>query len=121
MIEVLGTFNKFPALRRLPALLKKHQRVAKKLRPVKAWELEEKALRQQMHGLLLEAGIPAGEGVTCAGYDVDRQTKRGNSYISRDLLLAAGVAPELIDACVDRYASADFVLVSPVKGAAVAA
>ena len=52
--------------------------------------IDEKAVRAQIYALLVSAGIPKGDGVTCAGYDVLRRGKKGNTTINADKLTANG-------------------------------
>lgn len=115
-----NTYRLRAGLEALPVLVKKQRRLERKLAPLEPLAKAEKELRDAIDALLVAAGLESGQGVTCAGYDVVHRSRQGNQYISRDLLLAAGVDVAVIDACVDRYKAALFATVKPMKGSLLA-
>lgn len=117
----MKTFEYYPGLSALPPLVRKQRRLEKQLAPLAQLEKDEKAVRERIDALLKAEGLGNGEGVECLGYDVVHHEHKGNSFISRELLLAAGVPAETIDKCIDRYKPKVFATVNPAKGAKVRA
>ena len=112
-----NTYVRFPALcEDLPGLVEEQRRLEKKIAAIGKAPEEEKAVRDRIDALLVAAGLQHGEGVTCLGYDVVHRTRAGNSYLSVELLVAAGVTVETITACTDRYKPSMTASVEPMKG-----
>lgn len=132
-------FERYPAMASLPTLVRKQRRLEKRLAPLDQAEKDEKAVRASIDALLIAEGFAKGEGVTCLGYDVVHREREGNQFISRDLLIAAGMFSRekllaagvdvavldacldvaIIDACVDRHKKSEYATVNPTKGASV--
>ncbi len=113
---VMGTWNAYPALADLPALVRKQRTLEGKLVPLKALEEDEKAVRAQIDALLVAAGVDL---VTCAGYDVTHHHRDGRRWINGDLLAAAGVADETITLATVTGDPWSYATVKPSKGAKV--
>lgn len=77
----------------LPALVRKQRRLEKQIVLLVPLSEEEKALRKEIDALLITAGITtSGEGVTCLGYDVLHNARKGQSSLNADKILAFLVA-----------------------------
>lgn len=116
----LTPYEDHPALvDALPTLIRRQRKLAKKVAELKPAEADEKAVRAEIDALLVAEGLASGEGVECQGYDVIHRERDGNAFISRELLLAAGVEVTVIDACIDHHQASKFATVAPAKGATV--
>lgn len=123
----VGTFTTYPALATLPPLVRKQRTLEAKILPLAAFVDLEKAVRKQIDALLIAAKIPAGEGVTCNGYDVDHHTRKGNTSLNAEaaaiLFTLGGVDPEFVDfvltTCLETGDSPLWATVKPSKGAHV--
>jgi hypothetical protein len=117
----VGTFLKHPELDALPALVARQRKLAKRLAPLKDVEAADKALRAEIDGLLMAAGLGKGDAVTCNGFTVKHNERIGQERINGAELLAAGVAVETVTACTHRDETARFATVDPMKGIDVVA
>jgi hypothetical protein len=124
----LGTFANYPRLKvALPPLVKKQRRLAAQIATVAEAVKDEKAVRADIDGLLVAAGLQSRDVVTCAGYDIRHNEKAGQSSINGDVLteqlVAAGVDRDLvastITAATETGQPSAFCTVTPTKGAKV--
>lgn len=122
-----GTFTTYPALKELPPLVRKQRTLEAKILPLAPLVEQEKAVRHDIDALLIAAKIPAGEGVTCNGYDVDHHTRKGNTSLNAEaaaiLFTLGGVDPEFVDfvltTCLETGESPRWATVKPSKGSQV--
>lgn len=125
-----GTFTRYPALvLTLPPLVRQQRRLAARIAAVADAVKEEKAVRAEIDGHLVTAGLAKSEVVTCAGYDVRHNEKAGSSAINEvkltEKLVAAGVNRELVDDVIKESTETGqpsvYATVTPSKGAKVSA
>lgn len=122
-----GSFRQYPALAPLPPLVRKQRRLSARIASLDKTVDDEKAVRADIDALLVEAGICAGQGVTCLGYDVQHNEREGRSVINPDKLTALLVLAGVDEACVadaiagatERGKPAVYATVAPMKGARV--
>lgn len=122
-----GTFTSFPELAGLPVLVRRQRRLEAKIVPLAPLLEDEKACRKAIDGLLVAAGLAKSESVTCNGYDVTHNERKGQTSFDADnmvaLLVRCGVDPEFVDFLVsDSTETGDpskFATVKPSKGAKV--
>ena len=122
-------FDTYPALvDDLPPLIRKQRRLEARIVLLVPLSEEEKALRKEIDALLVTAGITtSGAGVTCLGYDVCHNERKGHSRLDPDVLLvqlvAAGVDRNLvlrsIAASTEVGDPSTWATVKPSKGAKV--
>jgi hypothetical protein len=127
---ITGTFTNFPSLvEPLPPLVRKQRRLEATIVAVAQAVKDEKAVRAEIDLLLVAAGLKKSELVTCLGYDVIHNEKKGQSSLNSDtlteLLVAAGVDRALVDqtliASTETGDPSKFCTVKPSKGAKVRA
>jgi hypothetical protein len=103
----VGTYREYPALSRLPALVRRQRTLEAKLAPLARLAhtladvtTDEKATRARIAEALVAAGVPKNRPVTCDGYDVTRRERQGadvyNPATILRRLVAGGVAAELV-------------------------
>lgn len=117
----------YPALRDLPALVKQQRTLEATIAPLGQILDDEKAVRQQIDALLIEAGIEKNDGVTCVGYDVVHHERAGSTRINQERLIgelvAAGIDPDTADAFLTASTETGdpsaWATVKPSKGAKV--
>lgn len=71
----------------LPPLVRKQRRLEGRIVLLVPLSEEEKALRKDIDALLVDAGILKGDGVTCLGYDVIHNERKGTSRLNQDALV----------------------------------
>lgn len=91
-MSALSPYTRYPALRDLPALVRKQRRLEAKIVPIAPLVDQEKALRKDIDALLIKAGLQRGEGVTCHGYDVTHRDRKGRTSLNPDKIVAQLVA-----------------------------
>lgn len=122
-----GSYTQYPSLEGLPPLVRKQRRLESRIAPIEPLIEEEKALRKEIDGLLLQAGLTKGEGVTCLGYDVTHRERAGQKRLNQDALTArlvgAGlelaVVITLMAECTEEDDPAKWADVKPCKGSKV--
>lgn len=120
-------YEAFSQLAGLPPLVKKQRTLEARIVKVAPDIEQEKAVRQEIDRLLVNAGIEKGDGVTCNGYDVVHVERAGTSRLNQDVLVeqlvSAGMAKrlvlEIIDACTETGDPSHWATVKPSKGAKV--
>jgi hypothetical protein len=111
----------------LPPLVRKQRRLEGRLVLLVPLAEEEKALRHEIDALLLAEGFAHGEGVTCLGYDVKHNARKGQSSLNPQtivgLLVAGGVDEAFaLKVLIDSTETADdpqWATVKPSKGSRV--
>jgi hypothetical protein len=86
----------------LPPLVRKQRRLEAQILPLAALAEEEKTIRSEIDGLLIEADIKSNDGVTCLGYDVVHHERAGSTRMNQEVLYAQLVAAGLTKAVVDK-------------------
>lgn len=122
-----GTYVRYPALKNLPALVRRQRRLEAKIAPIAPLVEDEKAVRKDIDLLLVAAGIAKGEGVTCFGYDVAHVERVGTSRLNQDAVIAQlvafgmgdKVAREILAACTETGDPSTWATVKPCKGSKV--
>ena len=113
----------------LPPLVRKQRRLEGRIVLLVPLSEEEKALRKGIDDLLVDAGILNGDGVTCLGYDVKHQERKGTARLNQDALIVrlidAGLNEHLVRAILDESTEigdpSSWATVKPSKGAKVRA
>jgi len=114
----------------LPPLVRKQRRLEAQIVLLVPLAEEEKALRKEIDGLLVAAGIDKGDGVQCLGYDVCHVERVGTSRLNQDALIAelvtnGGLRREWVDAMILRITEvgdpSSWATVKPSKGSKVRA
>lgn len=83
---LLNTFKRYSSLvKALPPLVRKQRREAKKIAQLEIAVDRDKAIRAEIEKLLQPLGFKSNEGVTCGGYDVKHNERKGNT--SYDVVL----------------------------------
>jgi hypothetical protein len=127
---MLKDFTEYDTLEEtLPPLVRKQRRLEAQIVLLVPLAEEEKALRKEIDGLLLKAGLTKGEGVTCLGYDVLHNERKGQSSLNAtkivQLLVAGGVDEGFVlKVLIDSTDTADdpqWATVKPSKGSKVRA
>lgn len=121
MAQTTGTYRQYRPLATLPALVRKQRRLEAQIAPLEALQADEKAVRDAINALLVQAGIAKGEGVTCAGYDVVHRESAGRTTLNAAKLRGAGVAEVDIQFATEVGKASSFATVRPMKGAKVRA
>lgn len=125
---MLQPYEAFSQLAGLPPLVRKQRTLEGKIVPIAPLIEEEKAVRAEIDALLVAAGLTvSGEGVTCSGYDVQHNGRKGQSRLNADILteqlVAAGVDRDLVlSILIDSTETGDpsaWATVKPSKGAKV--
>lgn len=129
MSAPLAPFDRFPALKTtLPPLVRKQRRLEKKMLPLKPLIEQDKDIRGQIDARLVAAGFTlSNTGVTCLGYDVKHNTRKGNTTLNTEaaeiLLVLGGVDPEFVDfvltTCTETGKPSAWASVEAPKGATV--
>jgi hypothetical protein len=120
-------FAAYSALADLPPLVRKQRALEATIVPLAAALEAEKAIRKDIDALLVDAGIVAGDGVTCLGYDVVHHVRSGSTHLYADVLteqlVAAGVdralVVHLIGEATETGDPSAWATVKPSKGAKV--
>lgn len=109
------------AIKPLRALVRQQRRLEK--RAVKAQLVldQEKACRDAINAVLVEAGCGKGEGVLVDGYEVVHHERAGQARVNADKLRGAGVSEIDIQFAIEVGKCASYATVRPAKGAKVAA
>lgn len=124
-----GTYTQYPQLDGLPPLVRQQRTLERQILPLAMHAADEKAVRASIDALLISAGIPKGEGVTCNGYDVTHIERAGTSRLNGDVLteqlVAAGVDRVLVTTALSASTETGdpsmWATVKPSKGASVRA
>jgi hypothetical protein len=123
-------YTAYPTLEEaLPPLVRKQRRLEGRIVLLVPLAEEEKILRKEIDALLLAEGFTHGDGVTCLGYDVKHNERKGQSSLNPktivDLLVAGGVDEGFaLKVLVDSTETADdpqWATVKPSKGSKVRA
>lgn len=121
MGQTIGSYRRYRQLATLPALVRKQRRLEAQIAPLEQLQADEKAVRDAINALLVEAGLAKGDGVTCAGYDVVHHERAGRAALNADKLRGAGVAELDIAFATEVGKASSFATVRPMKGAKVRA
>ncbi len=127
-----GLFNTYllkPALvDALPPLVRKQRKAEARLVPFEVLAEQEKAIRFEIDALLQQAGFDSnGQFVTCLGYDVVHNERKGHTSTDlkalEELLVFGGVKRELVQQALAQATTtgepSKFALVKPCKGSTV--
>lgn len=117
----LNTFRLRPQLLKLPRLVFRQRRLERRVVKLEKLQGQEKACRDAIDALLVAAGVGKGEGVTCLGYDVVHNERRGRTSISAERLRGAGVPEVDIQFATVTGEPSSFATVRPMKGTEVQA
>lgn len=128
-MKIIGSFLKFAKLAELPTLVRKQQRLVRKMAPLEPLVEQEKAVRKDIDALLVDVGVGKGEAVECVGFEVAHNERAGQAFINQDklvlLLAGAGFTGQDMAGAMawvtDAYAPSSFATVKPLKGAKVRA
>lgn len=101
-----GTYTAYPTLADLPPLVRRQRTLEAQLVAFAPLVDDEKTLRHQIDRLLVDAGIGAGDAVTCNGYDVQHHVRAGAHRLNQAVLIAQLVAGGVDRAFVDRVIAA---------------
>jgi hypothetical protein len=97
-----GTYTQHPALAELPPLVRRQRTLEAQVVELAPIVDDEKAIRAQIDRLLVEAGLVAGDAVTCNGYDVMHHLRAGSHRLNQAVLIAQLVAGGVDRAFVDQ-------------------
>jgi hypothetical protein len=111
-----NSFRLRRGLGRLPRMVKRQRRLERAVAQFEQLAKREKATRDEIDQLLRKVGLEKGQGVTCLGYDVVHNERRGRTSINPDKLRAAGVAELDIAFATETGEPALFATVRPMKG-----
>ena len=111
----------------LPPLVRKQRRLEGRIVLLLPLAEEEKAVRKDIDARLIAAGLEKGEGVTCLGYDVLHNERKGHTALNAEtivaLLVAGGVdqafALKVIADSTETGDPSTWATVRPSKGAKV--
>lgn len=120
-------FEVYSQLKNLPKLVRQQRRLEGKIAALGPLLEDEKAVRRSIDLLLVSAGIAKGDGVTCLGYDVVHNERKGQTSFDAEnmvaLLVRCGVDPEFVEFLVRDSTEigepSKFCTVKPSKGAKV--
>ena len=116
---IRGDYTKFAPLEQLAPLVRKQRRLEKLVADAEAAIAQEKAVREAIDKLLVDAGIKSGEAVLCKGYEVAHNERRGRTSLNADKLRGAGVAELDIQFATETGNPSKFATVKPAKGSKV--
>jgi hypothetical protein len=97
-----NTYTAWPSLvKPLPGLVRKQRTQAKKVAALAVHVEKDKALRCDIEALLKPLGFASNEGVTCNGYDVKHNERKGNTTYDV-VLLGQLMQQKLVDLGMSR-------------------
>ena len=123
-----GTYQAYAALEGQPPLVRRQRRLEKVVAQVTKADIDaEKACRAAIDALLVKAGLATGDAVTCNGYDVTHNERKGHRSLDQTKLVAElvakGVKAELVTAALETATDTGdpvkFASIKPSKGAQV--
>jgi len=123
----VGTFTQHEALEPLPPLVREQRRLEAQILPLVPLVDREKAVRAEIDRLLVAAGIPKNSPVTCNGYDVTHNERKGQTSLNADKIvdalvardMAREIAVQIVAAGEETGEPAKWATVKPSKGAKV--